>query len=109
MLVKTAENTDMTTFFDKVNQPNTQVTMGVITLQPGEKSPREGFSCHDQDEFSYLISGSAHTILENGEDIYAVAGTAQLIEKNEKHINYNDGTEAAVVVWFLVDRMEENK
>jgi hypothetical protein len=29
---------------------------------------------------------------------------AQLIEKGEGHINYNDGDEPAVVVWMLVDR-----
>ncbi|MDN6153887.1 MAG: cupin domain-containing protein, partial [Tetragenococcus halophilus] len=40
-------------------------------------------------------------------DILGKAGDAQLIEKNEGHINYNDSNEPAVVVWFLVERKEE--
>lgn len=31
-------------------------------------------------------------------------GDAQWIEANEKHWNYNDGDEPAVVVWMLVER-----
>ncbi|HLQ39957.1 MAG TPA: cupin domain-containing protein [Tetragenococcus sp.] len=104
MLTKAPTKTTLSTLFDSANQPNSHVTMGIITLAPGQKSPAEGFACHQQDEFSYIISGAAHTILANGEDIYAKAGTAQLIEKDEGHINYNDGTVPAVVVWFLVDR-----
>ena len=32
----------MTIFFDKENQPNAQVQMGIITLHPGEKRPLAG-------------------------------------------------------------------
>jgi hypothetical protein len=42
--------------------------------------------------------------LEDGQDLLGNPGDAQLIEKGEGHINYNDGDEPAVVVWMLVDR-----
>ena len=83
MLIKSAESEEMTIFFDKENQPNAR---------------------HEQDEYSYVISGEAHTILEDGQDLVGKAGQAQLIEAGEGHINYNDGLEQAVVVWMLVER-----
>ncbi|NSU47290.1 cupin domain-containing protein [Enterococcus faecalis] len=104
MLIKSAESDEMTIFFDKENQPNTQVQMGIITLQPGEKRSLAGYARHEQDEYSYVISGEAHTILEDGQDLVGKAGQAQLIEAGEGYINYNDGLEPAVVVWMLVER-----
>lgn len=92
------------TFFNENNQSNPHIQMGIITLAPGQKGPLEGYARHDQDEFSYVISGEAHTILEDGTDILGRAGDAQLIEAGEGHINYNDGDEPAVVVWLLVDK-----
>lgn len=98
MLIKSVESEEMTIFFDKENQPNTQVQMGIITLQPGEKRPLAGYACHEQDEYSYVISGEAHTILEDGQDLVGKARQAQLIEAGEGHINYNDG------VWIRVNK-----
>lgn len=91
-------------FFDATNQANPRVQMGVITLQPGQRQPEAGMACHEQDEYSYVISGEAHTILEDGQDLLGKAGDAQWIEAGEKHVNYNDGKEPAVVVWMLVER-----
>ena len=51
--------------------------MGIITLQPGEKRPLAGYARHEQDEYSYVISGEAHTILEDGQDLVGKAGQAQ--------------------------------
>ncbi|GBD61654.1 putative uncharacterized protein [Tetragenococcus halophilus subsp. halophilus] len=107
MHLKPTLKSKMNHFFDSTNQPNPDITMGLITLQPGEKHPKQGYSYHKQDEFSYIISGLAHTVLENGEDIVGKAGDAQLIEKNEGHINYNDSNEPAVVVWLFIERKEE--
>jgi quercetin dioxygenase-like cupin family protein len=104
MIIKPSLPQEMTIFFDKDNQPNEQVQMGVIVLQPGEKRPLEGYARHEQDEYSYVVSGEAHTILEDGLDLVGKSGDAQLIEAGEGHINYNDGTEPAVVVWVLVER-----
>ncbi|WP_207694739.1 hypothetical protein DOK67_0000545 [Enterococcus sp. DIV0212c] len=104
MIIKPSLPQEMTIFFDTENQPNDKVQMGVIVLQPGEKRPLEGFARHDQDEYSYVVSGQAHTILEDGQDLVGKSGDAQLIEAGEGHINYNDGDEAAVVVWMLVER-----
>ncbi|NSU27393.1 cupin domain-containing protein [Enterococcus faecalis] len=87
MLIKSAESEEMTIFFDKENQPNAQVQMGIITLQPGEKRPLAGYARHEKDEDSYVISGEAHTILEDGQDLVGKAGQAQLIDGGEGHIN----------------------
>ncbi|MDH6365243.1 quercetin dioxygenase-like cupin family protein [Enterococcus sp. PF1-24] len=92
------------TFFDASNQKNPRVQMGVITLMPGEKKPESGYARHQQDEYSYVVAGEAHTILEDGSDLVGQPGDAQLIEAGEGHINYNDGSEPATVVWFLVER-----
>lgn len=92
------------TFFDPSNQKNGRVKMGIITLLPGERRPEHGFARHEQDEFSYVVSGVAHTVLEDGTDLVGRAGDAQLIEAGEGHTNYNDTSEPAVVVWFLVER-----
>ena len=97
----------MTVFFNEENQANNRVSMGLIKLKPGQKIPDEGFSRHEQDEYSYVIKGNVHTILEDGSDIAATVGDAQLIEANEGHINYNDGDEEAEVVWMLVEREVE--
>ena len=104
MEIKPTLDQAMTYFFDPENQVNKRVQMGVIKLQPGQRSPEEGYACHEQDEYSYVVSGLAHTILEDGTDLLGTPGDAQLIVANEKHINYNDGTEEAVVVWMLVER-----
>ena len=92
------------TIFDSLNQTNGKVQMGVVRLAPGEKRPLEGFARHTQGEFSYVIKGSAHTVLEDGTDLTGNPGDCQWIEAGEGHINYNDGTETAEVVWFLVER-----
>ncbi|MBP2100642.1 cupin domain-containing protein [Enterococcus rivorum] len=104
MIIKPTLPQEMTIFFDSENQPNEKVQMGLITLQPGEKRPLEGFARHDQDEYSYVVSGTAHTILEDGQDLVGKPGDAQLIEAGEGHINYNDGEDPAVVIWMLVER-----
>lgn len=105
MEVKSKNNSELfETFFDETNQKNPRVKMGIITLLPGEKKPEEGYARHTQDEFSFVVSGEAHTILEDGRDVVGKAGDAQLIEAGEGHINYNNGQEAATVVWFLVER-----
>lgn len=107
MKVVSREEQMMTIFFNEENQANKRVSMGLIKLKPGQKIPDEGFSRHEQDEYSYVIKGDVHTILEDGSDIAATVGDAQLIEANEGHINYNDGTEEAEVVWMLVERSSE--
>lgn len=108
MIIKPSLPQEMTVFFDSENQPNPDVQMGVIVLQPGEKIPLEGFARHEQDEYSYVVSGCAHTILEDGQDLVGTPGDAQLIEAGEGHINYNDGDTPAVVVWMLIERNKKN-
>lgn len=98
------QDTAFQVFFNEQNQKNPHLQMGMITLQPGERSPKEGFACHEQDEYSYVVFGKARTVLETGEDKLGLPGDAQWIEAQEKHWNYNDGDEPAVVVWMLVER-----
>lgn len=104
MIIKgKSEQTGLQTIFTAKNQPNTTVTMGYITLLPGEHIPEHGFSRHDQDEYSYVIKGQAHTVLEDGQDIVGKEGDFQLIAAGEGHKNYNDSQEIAELIWILVD------
>jgi quercetin dioxygenase-like cupin family protein len=90
--------------FDSANQANKKVQMGFVRLEPGAKIPETGFARHEQDEFSYVVKGIAHTILEDGRDLVGKPGDCQWIESGEGHINYNDGDEVVEVIWFLVER-----
>lgn len=105
------EEVGLQTIFTTKNQPNKAVTMGYITLLPGEHIPENGFSRHDQDEYSYVIKGRAHTVLEDGCDIVGKEGDFQLISAGEGHKNYNDSQEPAELVWFLVEptKLREGK
>lgn len=104
MKVVNSEYEAMSIFFDETNQANKRVSMGRVIIEPGVRMPKEGYAVHEQDEYSYVIRGNVHTILEDGTDIPATKGDAQLIEANEKHINYNDSDETAEVLWILVER-----
>lgn len=99
MHLKSTLKSNMNHFFDPTNQPNSNITMGLDTLQLGEKYPKQGYSYHNQNESSYIISGLAHTNLENGEDILGKAGDSQLIEKNEDPINYNDSKRSPLLLF----------
>ena len=104
MIIKKTQDMPMNIYFDEANQPNKRVQMGKLTLMPGERRPAEGFACHEQDEYSFVISGQAHSVLENGDDLVGMPGDAQLIVSGEAHYNYNDTDEPAEVVWMLVER-----
>ncbi|MGI6664445.1 MAG: cupin domain-containing protein [Christensenellaceae bacterium] len=106
MIIKKSKNVPMNLYFDPENQANKLVQMGKLTLMPGERRPAEGFAMHVQDEYSYVISGEAHSVLEDGSDLVGKPGDAQLIEAGEKHYNYNDTDKPAEVVWMLVERVD---
>ena len=110
MLIYTKnDQAGLQTIFTANNQSNPTVTMGYITLLPGEQIPEKGFSRHDQDEYSYVIKGTAHTVLEDGQDMVGTEGDFQLIAAGEGHKNYNDSQEPAELVWFLVDPINKTR
>jgi len=104
MIIIHGKDAAQSCYFDASNQPNLKVQMGKVVLLPGQRSPKEGFARHKQDEYSYMIAGSAHTVLESGEDLIGSAGDAQMILAGEAHYNYNDSDRPAEVVWMLVER-----
>ncbi len=77
------------------------VSMSVISLTPGERIPSVGESCHDADEYSYIISGKIKTHC-GGETTYEEGGSASLIPKGESHWCINEGDEPCILVCFMV-------
>ncbi|MGV3465007.1 MAG: cupin domain-containing protein [Heyndrickxia sp.] len=78
------------------------VKMGYVTVPPGERVPKEGLSCHDEDEYSYILKGCM-TTQSGAEEIKKVAkGSATFIPANEKHWALNESEEPCEIVYALV-------
>jgi Mannose-6-phosphate isomerase len=90
-------------FFDETNSPNTKVSFGHIVFQPGDRIPKEGYGVHAQDEYSFVIRGTARSVVKGVEQTIS-AGMAAFIPAGEEHFTYNDGNEPFEVVYALVER-----
>jgi mannose-6-phosphate isomerase-like protein (cupin superfamily) len=93
----------MITFFDKTNTPNEKVTFGYAVFIPGSRVPEEGFSCHEHDEYSYIIKGKAKIVID-GKVSENTANTASFIPAGEEHYSFNDSDEVCELIWMLVER-----
>lgn len=103
MLSVELKKQDKNVFFDPANTPNKKVSFGHIVFRPGERVPKEGFGRHEQDEYSFVIKGSARSVI-NGVERILSAGMAAFIPAGEAHCTYNDGDEPFEVVYALVER-----
>lgn len=84
----------------------TDVSMSVISLTPGERVPAEGMSCHEEDEYSFFISGEVDTYYE-GKYRVVKKGDATLIPAGMEHWAINNGTEPCVLVCFMAKKADK--
>jgi mannose-6-phosphate isomerase-like protein (cupin superfamily) len=94
---------EMITIFDKTNTPNEKVTLGYAFFPPGKRVPEEGVSCHEHDEYSFIIKGKAKIVID-GKVIESGPGTAGLIPAGEEHYSFNDTDETCELIWMLVEK-----
>ena len=88
MKIISADNgKEFKTIFDSLNQTNGKVQMGVVRLAQVRKRPLEGFARHTQDEFSYVIKGSAHTVFRRRNRSHWKSGRLSMDRKPEKGIS----------------------
>lgn len=93
----------MSIFFDKSTDTNEKVTFGHIVFNPGDRTPKEGYGVHDQDEYSYIISGTAVCVIDDVE-YRSSKGSAMYIPAGEKHYSFNDTKEPCEIIWVLVEK-----
>jgi quercetin dioxygenase-like cupin family protein len=92
-----------TIFFGKEDVHNDKVTFGHIVFKPGARTPEEGYGVHEQDEYSYIISGEAVCVID-GKEYRSSAGAAMFIPAGEAHYSYNDTDEPCVIIWALIEK-----
>ena len=82
---------------------NKAINMGCAMFPPGARAPAEGHASHDEDEFSYIISGSLKCNVD-GELREVKAGDVSYIPAGEQHSSWNESDELCTLVYMLVKR-----
>lgn len=95
---------EMQKIFNKKDE-FTDVSMSVVTLLPGERVPREGTGSHEEDEYSFFISGEVDTYCD-GKHIVVKKGDATLIPAGQEHWAINNTNEPCVLVCFMVKKAD---
>lgn len=77
------------------------IKISLISINPGERIPKEGYGFHDGDEYSYFLSGEVYT--ESGNDKGIIGeGKATLIPKGEHHWCENRTDKPCTLVCVMV-------
>lgn len=79
------------------------VSMSWISLTPGERVPAEGFSVHEEDEYSFIYSGEIKAFA-NGEISVEKAGDATFFPAGDEHWCINESDEPCLLVCFMVTK-----
>lgn len=95
---------EMKKLFNKQDNFN-EMSMSVISLLPGERVPAEGMSCHEEDEYSFFISGEVDTYCD-GKYSVEKAGDATFIPAGMEHWCINNGSEPCKLVCFMLKKAE---
>ena len=101
MLVKKRSGESHNVFFNAENTPNGAITFGHIVFHPGERRPAEGLAAHEDDEYSFVISGEAQCEI-GGKACVSTAGEAMFIPAGEPHYTHNTGDKPFEVLYALV-------
>ncbi|MGY0692184.1 cupin domain-containing protein [Virgibacillus sp. FSP13] len=89
----------LTLFEEKTEHVDVQ--FGTVTIQPGERVPKEGLSKHEENEYSVIVKGKVEG--ESGGEPYQTStSNAMLIPAGEEHWAINSGEEPCEIVWVLV-------
>lgn len=76
-------------------------SFGSVVIQPGERVPKEGFSVHEEKEYSIIVEGSLEG--ESGGEPFTVnEADATFFPAGEKHWALNTGNEPCKVVWAML-------
>ncbi|MGX7419868.1 cupin domain-containing protein [Carnobacterium gallinarum] len=75
--------------------------MGTISVLPGERVPKEGVSVHEENEYSYIISGGM-TGESGGEAFEISGGMGTLIPAGEEHWCINESDVPCEICWVLI-------
>lgn len=76
-------------------------SFGTVIIQPGERVPEEGFSLHDENEYSIILEGSLEG--ESGGKPFKVnASESTLIPAGEKHWAVNSSDEPCKIIFALL-------
>lgn len=74
---------------------------GAYVIQPGERVPEEGWTSHEGDELSVLLSGEIELVTPDGE--YTVeAGTLSVIPAGVDHYSVNETDEPVKLVYTVL-------
>lgn len=78
-------------------------TFGYVSINPGERVPKEGVSAHSEDEYSFIISGQL-TGESGGENFEVEASNATFIPAGEEHWAMNNSDEECKIIWVFVKK-----
>ncbi|MCD6275518.1 MAG: cupin domain-containing protein [Thermoplasmata archaeon] len=80
---------------------NENVEMGILTLAPGERSPKEGFSIHpNSEEYAYVLEGEI--IFCTDEKCYTLKeGDLMYNSKGTPHYTENKSEKIAKILWAV--------
>lgn len=92
--------TSMETLFHTKGE-KVEVQFGAVTIAPGERVPTEGVSCHQENEYSFIVKGNISGE-SGGIPFQASGGEATFIPANEEHWAINTSDEPCEIVWALV-------
>ncbi|MEH7123740.1 cupin domain-containing protein [Bacillus sp. JJ1532] len=95
-----ATKTIMDTFFHD-ERKHADIQFGKVSIAPGERVPVEGLSCHEGNEYSFIVKGSLKGE-SGGESFQIQAGEATFIPAGEEHWCLNTAQEPCEIVWVLV-------
>ncbi len=78
-----------------------EMSFSCISLLPGNRVPAEGYSCHDEDEYSVFLEGQVYT--ESGDyKGFCGEGEATLIPRGETHWCENRGDKPCRLVCVML-------
>ena len=96
-----ADDYHLKSFFEENNLNVTDFRMGTISILPGERVPKEGLSRHEENEYSYIISGGM-TGESGGEAFEISGGMGTLIPAGEEHWCVNNGDVPCEICLVLI-------
>ncbi|WP_257350716.1 cupin domain-containing protein [Pseudalkalibacillus decolorationis] len=85
----------------KEEKGDSNVKVGTVTINPGERVPLTGVSNHEENEYSVIVKGTLLTEID-GNQCRVSSGQATFIPAGEEHIAFNDGSEECELVFVLV-------